>query len=257
MDMPEYLKRNALPALAYHKTVGDSHKPTVLFLGGFCSDMGGTKAMYLEEQCVAAGLTYVRFDYRGHGQSEGKFEESCIGEWLQDTLGIIDHCTAESDQIVLVGSSMGGWLSLLAGLRLTALQKPKHVQAIIGLAAAPDFTTWMEDAMTDIQKTEMMEQGFVALPNDYSGEPYIITRKLIEEGRDHCLLTGDIMLDMPIRLIQGKRDADVPWQVAEKIKDALISKDVQTIYIEEADHRLSKPEELVVLSRTLFDLLGE
>lgn len=254
--MPEYLKRNKLPNLAYHKTIGESHKPTVIFLGGFRSDMGGTKAVYLEEQSIAAGLSYIRFDYRGHGQSEGVFEEACIGEWLQDTLDIIDHCTIESDRLVLVGSSMGGWLSLLAGLHLTKAKKLRHVQAIIGLAAAPDFTTWMEEAMTDTQKAEIMSQGFIALPNDYSDEPYIITRKLIEDGRDHCLLKDDIALDMPIRLIQGKKDTDVPWKVAEQIKEAITGQDVQVIYIDEADHRLSKPEELSVLSCTLLDLLG-
>lgn len=250
--MVEYLKRQNAPTLAYHHASGDRDKPTIVFLGGFRSDMGGTKAVYLEEQCITEGLSYVRFDYRGHGQSEGVFEESCIGEWLQDTLDIMGHCTSDAEKVVVVGSSMGGWLSLLM-----ALQRPQNVHAIIGLAAAPDFTTWMEQAMTEAQHREMMEQGFIALPNDYSDEPYIITRKLIEDGREHCLLNGTIHLDMPVRLIQGKKDTDVPWEVAAQIKDALTAKDVQVIYIEEADHRLSKPDELAVLRRTLFELLDQ
>lgn len=245
----QFLKRENLPALAYHKSEGSAEKPAIVFLGGFRSDMEGTKALYLEEQCKAAGYCYVRFDYRGHGQSEGVFEEACISDWLADTLDILNHCT--SGKIVLVGSSMGGWLSLLAALKIA-----ERVQTIIGLAAAPDFTTWMERDMTPKQKAEMMEKGAIDLPNDYSDEPYIITRKLIEDGRENCLLNDDIDLNMPVRLIQGKKDADVPWEVAEQIKNAITGKDVQTIYIEEADHRLSSPEELEVLKRTLFEVLG-
>jgi len=249
MSDVQFLERATLPNLAYVKSEGDADKPTVVFLGGFRSDMEGTKAIFLEEECKKAGLGYLRFDYRGHGVSEGKFEEACIGEWLQDVLDILDACT--SGKVILVGSSMGGWLSLL-----TAVQMPKRVQAMIGLATAPDFTIWMERDMTDAQTADMMENGFVAIPNEYSDEPYMITRKLIEDGRNHCLLTGPIDLDMPVRLIQGKKDADVPWQVAEQIKDAIKGKDVQTIYIDEADHRLSKPEELEILKRTLFSLLS-
>ncbi len=244
----QFLKRQGLPTLAYMKSEGDADKPIVMFLGGFRSDMEGTKAIFLEEQCKQAGIGYIRFDYRGHGKSEGKFEESCIGDWLQDSLDILSHCTA--GQVILVGSSMGGWLSLWAALR-----EPKHVQSIIGLAAAPDFTTWMERDMSKAQKEELLAQGYIALENDYSDEPYIITRKLIEDGRNHCLLKDEINLNIPVRLIQGKKDADVPWQVAEQIKNAITGKDVQIIYIEEGDHRLSKPEELEVLRRTLFDLL--
>ena len=247
--MTQYLQRENLPALAYVKSEGKTDKPMIVFLGGFRSDMEGTKAIFLEEECKKAGYSYVRFDYRGHGQSEGVFEEACIGEWLQDVLDVLEHCT--SGKVVLVGSSMGGWLSLLA-----ALKKPDQIQALIGLAAAPDFTAWMEDAMTEDQKTEMTEQGFIALPNDYSDEPYIISRKLIEDGKDHGLLNGVIDLDIPVRLIQGKKDSDVPWKVAEDIKNAITGKDVQAIYIEEADHRLSKPEELEVLKKKLFEVLN-
>lgn len=210
--------------------------------------MEGTKAVYLEELCRQADYGYVRFDYRGHGQSEGVFEEACIGEWLQDTSDILEACT--SDKVILVGSSMGGWLSLL-----TALKKPDRVQAIIGLAAAPDFTTWMEAEMTEGQKEKLTEKGFIEIPNDYSDEPYIITYKLIEDGRNYCLLANPIEIAMPVRLIQGKKDTDVPWSVAEQIKQAITGKDVQTIYIEEGDHRLSNPEELEILKRTLQNLI--
>jgi pimeloyl-ACP methyl ester carboxylesterase len=247
--MAKFLKREGLPDLAYIKQEGDADKPTIVFLGGFRSDMEGTKAIFLEEQCKQAGYGYLRFDYRGHGISKGKFEEACIGEWLQDVLDILEACT--SSPVILVGSSMGGWLSLLVALRGSI-----DVQAIIGLAAAPDFTTWMAREMTEAQKQEMNIHGYIEVPNEYSDEPYIITRKLIEDGRNHSLLEGKIDLDIPVRLIQGKKDSDVPWQVAEQIKQAISGKDVQIIYIEEADHRLSKPEELEILKRTLFDILS-
>jgi len=244
----QFLERDGLPNLAYVRHEGDAERPMVVFLGGFRSDMEGTKAIFLENECKKAGLGYLRFDYRGHGMSEGKFEDACIGEWLQDVLDILDACT--SGKVILVGSSMGGWLSLL-----TATKDLGRVQAMVGLAAAPDFTTWMERDMTDAQTKIMMEKGYVEIPNEYSDEPYLITRKLIEDGRNHCLLNAPIDLDIPVRLIQGKKDADVPWEVAEQIKQAITGKDAQVIYIEEADHRLSKPEELEVLKRTLFDLI--
>ena len=244
--MLEFLTRNQAPDLAYIKT--DSVKsdlPTIVFLGGFRSDMEGTKATYLEEQCKKRGQGYVRFDYRGHGQSAGKFEDACISDWAQDALDIIDHCTV--GPVILVGSSMGGWVSLLTA------QKLKRVEALVGLAAAPDFTIWMEEGMSAEQKQELKEKGFFYLPNDY-GDPYAITRKLLEDGRKNVLLDKEIKLDIPVRLIQGMKDADVEWQVAHRIKNAITGNDTEVILLENADHRLSSPEQLEVLNGTLEKL---
>lgn len=245
--MSEFLSRENAPKLAYVATDGDDSFPTVMFLGGFRSDMEGTKAIYLEEQCKRRKQKYVRFDYRGHGKSEGIFEESCISEWAQDAIDILDQCT--SGPVILVGSSMGGWISLLA-----AIEKPDRVKAIVGLAAAPDFTQWMEAGMDESQKNSLEKEGFFALPNDYD-EPYIITKKLLEDGRQRSLLQGEIKIDIPVRLIQGMKDTDVEWQTAHRIKNAITGDDVEVILLENADHRLSDPDQLSVLNEILGSLL--
>lgn len=249
--MADFLERPQAPNLAYVKTdsnAAGANLPAIVFLGGFRSDMEGTKAMYLENKCKERGQAYIRFDYRGHGRSEGKFEEACISEWAHDAADILDHCV--SGEVILVGSSMGGWISLLLGRK-----KPERIKAIIGLAAAPDFTTWMEAAMSDEQRKELNTKGFFELPNDYDDAPYIISNKLIEDGRDNILLTGPIDLEMSVRLIQGMKDADVEWQVAHRIKNAITGDDVEVILLEEADHRLSTSDQLEVLNRTIEKLL--
>ncbi|HPF78191.1 MAG TPA: alpha/beta hydrolase [Alphaproteobacteria bacterium] len=251
--MTEYLKRRNLPDLAFVSTPATqkgAHLPTIMFLGGFRSDMEGTKALFLEEKCRARGQGYIRFDYRGHGQSEGKFEDACISDWTQDALDVLERCT--SGPVILVGSSMGGWISLLL-----ALKKPDRVQAMVGLAAAPDFTRIMEERMSNAQKEALNKEGFFELPNDYDDAPYIITRKLIEDGRRNFLLTGDIAINKPVRLIQGMKDADVEWQTAPRIKNALISEDVEVFLLEEADHRLSAPDQLAVLDQVINGLINE
>ena len=246
--MVEFLKRDNAPDLAYVKTKTTNHNlPDVVFLGGFRSDMEGTKAMYLEEQCKKRGQGYVRFDYRGHGKSKGVFEEACISEWAQDAQDIIEHCT--SDAVILVGSSMGGWISLLTA------QKSDRVTGLIGLAAAPDFTLWMEAGMNEDQKQQLNNEGYFELPNDYDSEPYIITKKLIEDGRQNALLEQEIQIAIPVRLIQGMKDTDVEWQVAHRIKNVITGNDVEVILLENADHRLSTPDELQVLNNTLEGIL--
>lgn len=241
--MQAVLKRQNAPDLAYNvlnATNKGQSLPTIMFLGGFRSDMEGTKALYLEEQCKIRGQAYIRMDYRGHGCSGGVFEEACISEWAQDAQDILDALT--NGPVILVGSSMGGWISLLLSLK-----NPEKIVGLIGLAAAPDFTKWMEDAMSEVQKSALMKEGFFALPNDYDDVPYIISKKLIEDGRQNLLLDKKLNIKMPVRLIQGKQDADVPWQTAQRIKDAIQGSDVEIIYIEDADHRLSTPEQLKII----------
>ena len=246
-----YLEREKASNLAYVKynaVEGAADLPTIMFLGGFRSDMEGTKALYLEEKCKERGQNFIRFDYSGHGASEGKFEEGCIGDWAADALDIFDQLT--QGPVMLVGSSMGGWISLLIGLK-----RSKRVHSIIGLAAAPDFTKIMEERMDDEQKALLNSQGYFELPNDYSDDPYIITKRLIDDGRDQCLLNKAIDITVPVRLIQGKKDVDVQWETANKIKDCLVSDDVEVILLDDADHRLSSPDELQCLNETVEALL--
>lgn len=244
--MVEFLKRENAPDLAYLYHEGSSDLPPVIFLGGFRSDMEGTKALYLEEQCRARQQSYLRFDYSGHGQSGGNFEDHCISDWAEDASAVLK---AKIDRpAILVGSSMGGWISLLLAPR-----HPKHVQALIGLAAAPDFTVWMEEKMTDEQRRALETKGEFLLENDY-GDPYVITKHLIDDGRNNLLLDKPIEIEVSVRLIQGKQDADVPWQTAERIKEKIKGQDTKIIYIEDADHRLSSPEQLAILGKTLAEV---
>ena len=247
--MTQFLARTDKPSLAYvlNKNAGESvDLPPIVFLGGFRSDMEGTKAIFLEEYCKNVGRDFLRFDYSGHGQSGGDFEDLVLSDWYQDGVDAIEHCFDRP--VLLVGSSMGGWISLVM-----AQMKPELIAGIIGLAAAPDFTKWMEAGMSEEQTETLERDGQFNLPNDY-GEPYVITKDLIEDGRALSLLHKKLECDFPIHLIQGKKDADVPWETAEKIKDVFGRPDVRITYIDEADHRLSAPDELEILRRTVESL---
>jgi len=246
--MIDYFKRDNAPDLAYCLTRSDVEgaQPPIVFLGGFRSDMEGTKAIYLEEYCKSVGRDYLRFDYSGHGQSGGEFEELCLSDWANDAKDIIgQHFDVP---VLLIGSSMGGWISLIL-----AEKYPDMIAGLVGLAAAPDFTKWMEDKITDQQRQDLLNNGRFDLPNDY-GDPYVISKKLIEDGRELSLLHKALSVGFPISLIQGKQDADVPWETAEKIKQVFQNPDVQITYIEKADHRLSAPEELAILKKTIEEL---
>lgn len=219
--------------VAYHALPGKG--PGVLFCGGFMSDMSGTKARALEQSCAAAGRAYVRFDYQGHGRSSGRFEDGTIGSWLGDTLAVIDDVTA--GEIVVVGSSMGGWIALLA-----ALARRHRVAGLVTVAAAPDFTEellWR--ALGDAARQTLLEEGVLYQPTEYGDEPHAITLRLIEEGRDHLLLGGPIALDCPVRIIHGMQDEDVPWRLALKIAERIAGGDVVVTLVKDGDHRLSDP----------------
>lgn len=224
--------------------------PGVVFLSGFKSDMTGAKAAFLEESCRRRGQAFVRFDYQGHGFSSGKFEDGTIGRWKNDALAVIDTLT-QGPQI-LVGSSMGGWLMLLC-----ALARPARVCGLIGIAAAPDFTEdlfW--NVLAEKQRKALMEKGHISAPSKY-GDPYVFTRGLIEDGRDHLLLRAPIHIDAPVRLLQGREDPDVPWETAGMIAKKLTGEDVEIIYVEDGDHRLSRDEDLALLDETLQSLTGQ
>ncbi|WP_108815119.1 alpha/beta hydrolase [Loktanella sp. Alg231-35] len=214
--------------LAYHLTDGTG--PAIVFLGGFKSDMGGTKAVHLEQWAREAGRAFLRFDYSGHGESSEDFTDGAIGDWFEDACAAIGLLAG---QVVLVGSSMGGWISLLV-----AREMPERVAGMVTIAAAPDFT---EDSMwggfTYAQKEELMA-GQVALPSDY-GEPYIITRRLIEEGRNRLVLRDPLPLSFPVRSLQGTADADVDMSVALRLLDHADSPDMRLTLVDGADHRFS------------------
>lgn len=246
----QYLKRKAKNSLAYVYTPGrEERSPLVVFLGGYRSDMTGTKATFLEAQCTGRGWGFLRMDYSGHGQSEGAFEDGTIGAWKDDALCVIDH-VAGGVPFVLVGSSMGGWMSLLV-----AKARRRQVKRIVGIAAAPDFSEDIYAALTPAQKAELQATGRTAVPNDYSDEPYHVTKEFYMEAKGHLVLTTSDRFDFPIRLIQGKQDADVPWQTAVRIQRHFADSDVQIIYVDDGDHRLSRPQDLALIDATLQSIL--
>ncbi len=232
--------------IAYHKDEGKT--PGVIFLGGFMSDMTGTKATALEAHCRAHGRAFIRFDYRGHGQSSGEFRDGTIGGWRDDAVAVLD--TVADGPQVLVGSSMGGWIALL-----TALVRPERVVGLIGIAAAPDFTRdLMWEGYSEDQQRTLETRGFIEEPSDYGDDPYVITYRLIEEGRDHILLDHPVPLTCPVRLLQGMQDPDVPWRTALRLADRLESEDVTVTLVKTGDHRLSEPADIGRLYAAVDDL---
>ena len=261
---------NTLNHLAYNKLEGKS--PTIVFLSGFKSDMEGTKAIFLESICREIGQGFIRFDYSGHGKSGGKFEDGNIGQWKDDALQIIDELT--EGELVLVGSSMGGWLMLLA-----ALARPQLVNALLGIAAAPDFTEeliWQKFSTAEQEK--LMREGKVMIANCYDDqEPYPITKNLIEEARPHLLLSKvipaeergsassllgsplragmTIDINCPVTLIHGMNDEDVPYQTSIRLAEKLKNQDVKIQLVKNGDHRMSAPENLELLRAELLAIL--
>jgi hypothetical protein len=232
-------------ALAWRRIAGRG--AGVVFLGGFNSDMTGSKAEFLAGWCEARGTPFLRFDYSGHGASAGSFVDGTIGRWAADAATVID-ALAPGPQ-VLVGSSMGGWVALL-------LARARAPRALVGIAPAPDFT---EDLMwagfTPEIRATIERDGLWHRPSDY-GAPYPITRALIEDGRRHLLLRGPIALDVPVRILQGQRDPDVPWRHALRIAEAITGDDVRIALVKDGDHRLSRPQDLALLGETIAPLLG-
>lgn len=234
--------------LAWARQAGRS--PTVVFLPGYRSDMQGAKALETEAFCKATGWACLRLDYSGHGASGGAFTDGTIGIWTADALAVVDRLT--EGPLVLVGSSMGGWIALLV-----ALARPDRVAGMIGIAAAPDFTEdLMWQAMLPAERARLEADGVLHVPSDY-GENLPITRALIEDGRTRLLLRAPIPLHCPVRLLQGQRDPDVPWETALRLATRLEATDVRVTLIKDGDHRLSRPQDLALLRGALTELLGE
>ncbi len=209
-----------------------------MFLPGFRSDMRGTKASALGQYCRQHNRPYLRFDYFGHGASSGKFQAGRIGRWRADALAVLDELT-EGPQL-LVGSSMGGWIALLA-----ALARPERVAGVVGIAAAPDFTEdliWSRLSLE--QRRRLQETGELMVPSAYEAELIPISVSLIEEGRRHLLLRGPVKLGCPVRLLHGMRDEDVPYQTSLRLAKRLTGGPVAVELIEDGDHRLSRPQDL-------------
>jgi pimeloyl-ACP methyl ester carboxylesterase len=228
-----------------------------VWLGGFHSDMTGTKAEVLAEQAKATGGSYVRFDYFGHGESGGAFKDGTISRWREDVLAVIDDLTRGA--LVLVGSSMGGWLSCLA-----AIARPDRIKAMVLIAPAPDFTEkLMEPELSDAAKAAIARDGFWIRPSDYDDGGHPITRALLEDGARWSILPGPVPIDVPVRVLQGGADPDVPWTHALELANALKSEDVVFTLVKDGDHRLSRPQDLerlaaaVAEARVLVELDGE
>ena len=230
--------------IAHVVTPGRS--PGVLFCGGFRSDMTGTKATWLEAACRAHGLGYVRFDYRGHGATAGRFEDGTIGGWADDALRVLDGAT--TGPVVLVGSSMGAWVAALL-----VRQRPERVAGLVTVAAAPDFTEdliW--DAVPEAVRQTLRRDGVWYRPSDYGPEPDPITLALVEQARECLVLRRPLAFEGPARLIHGMADRDVPWQRSLALAEALTGGDARLVLVKDGDHRLSRPQDLDLLTETVM-----
>lgn len=247
MTQPDFLDGPGGRRLAYHRTPGRG--PWVVFLGGLKSDMEGTKALHLEAWAKAQGRAFLRFDYSGHGQSSETFEDGCIGDWADDTRAVVDALT--DGPIMPVGSSMGGWQALLLALAL-----PKRLAGLVTIAAAPDFT---EDSywagFSEAQRTQVMQEGRVELPSDYM-EPYVITRRMIEDGRENLVLRDPLNLPCPVRCLQGTADTAVSIDTALRLLDHATCADMQLTLVKDADHRFSDGPCLGLIETVVTEVLA-
>lgn len=242
----QYLDTAQGRRIAYHKT--DGQGPTILFLSGLKSDMEGTKAVALEAWAKAQGRAFVRFDYSGHGISSGEFAEGTIGDWHEDTLELVDKVI--DGPIVAVGSSMGGWQSLLL-----SRARPERMAGLVTIAAAPDFTEdgYWQGFSAD-QKEALERDGFVSIPSEYD-EDYIITKRLIEDGRDRLVLRSPLVLNFPVRFLQGTADTAVPTAQAIRLLEHAQGPDMRLTLVKDADHRFSDETCLLLIEKSVQKVL--
>lgn len=249
-SQPDFLDHDGI-AIAYHHSPSrgsGARLPGVVFLGGFMSDMEGGKALHLEERCRERGQQYTRLDYRGHGQSGGVFAQAGISDWAGDAAAVIKAAT--SGPQVLVGSSMGGWVMLLL-----ATMFPDRVRGLVGIAPAPDFVLRMEEALSDDQRTELAVQGYTTRPTPYSDEPYIISKRLLDDGKANLVLSGPgHSFTGPVRILHGIEDDAVPWQNSLELAEKMASNDVRITFVKGGDHRLSEPDQLEMLDAAVYEV---
>ncbi|MCC6949285.1 MAG: alpha/beta hydrolase [Bradyrhizobiaceae bacterium] len=239
--------------IAVRKQAGAA--PGIFWLGGFNSDMRGTKAEALAAHAAKGGRACVRFDYSGHGESGGRFEDGTISRWLEEAIAVFE--TQASGPQIVVGSSMGGWIALLLARALAKRPAPNAMLAgLMLIAPAPDFTEALMWAQFPPEvKRQIEETGSWQRPSAYSEDPYPITRALIEDGRKHLLLNGPIAVGCPVRVLQGVQDPDVPYSHAMKLVSCLAQDDVVLTLVKDGDHRLSRPEDIERLLRTIEELI--
>ncbi len=243
MDGPIHSLSRDGATIAYRHTPGSG--PTIVFLGGFRSDMTGTKAVALERWAQAHGRSYIRFDYQGHGASSGVWEDCTIGLWLGDALAVLDQVA--KGPVVLVGSSMGGWVA-----SLVAKARPEQVKSLVTVAAAPDFTERLiwQRLSAEAQGRLPLEGSFLR-PSAYDPAGYRITWKLVQEGRDHLVLGKPLPFTGPARLLHGLRDTDVPWGLSLELAETLSGEDVRLTLVKDGDHRLSRDQDIALLLETV------
>lgn len=239
----QWLDRPDGKRVAYNRTEGTG--PGVIFLGGYASDMTGSKATFLEGWARERGRAFVRFDYLGHGISDGDFLDGTLGRWLEDATAVLDRLT-DGPQI-LVGSSMGGWIML----RL-ALARPERIAGLVGIAAAPDFSQSIWWDLDEDQRAKLVAEGSMTMAEGDDSLP--VSHAFVAEGHDHLVMRGRIAIDVPVRLLQGMKDEAVPWRRAQEIADLLTTEDVVVTLVKDGDHRLSRDEDLARLGATLDEL---
>ncbi|MFM7027651.1 MAG: alpha/beta hydrolase [Chakrabartia sp.] len=244
-EAPQWIARPDGVRLAFRHRLGTKPGPTIVFLPGYASDMQGSKALALDAWAARTGHALLRFDYSGCGESDGRFEDGTLAVWRDDARRVINH--AAPGPVLLIGSSMGGWLALLLARDLGP-----RVAALIGIAAAPDFTDW---GFSAAEKAVLEKEGRLLRPSDYGPEPMLTTRAFWGSGQALRLLDGPIDIDCPVRLLQGQADPDVPWQTALKIAACVRSADVQLHLVKQGDHRLSRPADLALLEAALNPLM--
>ena len=248
MAATDFLETAQGRRLAYHKTEGAG--PTIVFLGGLKSDMEGTKAVHLEAWAQARGQGYLRFDYSGHGESSNAFTDGCIGDWHEDTLAAVASLT--DGPLIVVGSSMGGWQALLL-----ARAMPERIAGMVTIAAAPDFTEdgyWA--SFSDEQKAALDTVGHVELPSDYM-EPYIITKRMIEDGRQNLVLRNALELPFPVRFLQGTADTAVSTETAIRLLEHANGADMRLLLVKDADHRFSDGPCLGLIENAVLEVMGD
>jgi len=243
-DSPSFLDRADGPRLAYR--FRDGAGPVIVFLPGYMSDMAGGKAVALDVWAAADGRALLRLDYAGNGESEGDFEAGTLASWRDDASDVIEAVVPGRD-LILVGSSMGGWIALLLAEAMRA-----RLVGVVGIAAAPDFTEW---GFEDMRKARLRRDGRLVEPTPYGDRPIVTTLAFWESGQRLRLLEREIMIDAPVRLLQGQADPDVPWHTALRIAERLRSADVQTLLVKDGDHRLSRPWDIALLIATIASLL--
>jgi pimeloyl-ACP methyl ester carboxylesterase len=241
---PEFVTRADGVRLAYRYVPGEG--PALVFLPGYMSDMQGGKAQALAAWAEREGCAMLRLDYSGCGESEGAFEDGTLDIWRDDVLAVVRH--AVTGPVILIGSSMGGWLMLLVAQGLD-----DDVKALIGIASAPDFTDWDFD---EADKALIKAHGRIERPSDYGYDPMVITKSFWQSGQDNLQLGGEIAIERPVRLIHGQRDPDVPWETSLKLAQQLRSSDVQTILIKDGDHRLSRDQDIELMIDVVAKLVS-